>query len=155
MLHFPRKTPSWWHKGNILPGWHRQDSPLRWSRGKHFSRWNYCQDITVRWMSVFPICWFVSFFFLFFFLFTPLHTASIDMVKRWWSLLMGRERSILHCTRGGCTRMEPLKLSIGMGDRRQNSHLGGLTLRNECVLIMDKKWTSKKHFPFIYLLFFM
>lgn len=63
------------------------------------------------------------------FLFTLLHTASTDMVKRWWSLLMGRERSTLHCTRGGCSRMEPLKPSIGMGDKRQSSHLGGFTLR--------------------------
>lgn len=137
MLHFPRKTPSWWHKGNIFPGWHRQDSLLRWSRGKRFSRWNYCQDITVRLMSAFLVC----FFSFFLFLFTPLHTASTDMVKRWWSLLTGRERSILHSTSGGCTRMEPLKLSIRMGGKRQSSHLGGLALRTMNASLCTKSET--------------
>lgn len=146
MLNFPRKTPSWWHKGNILPGWHRQDSPLRWSRGKRFSRWNYRQDITVRLMSVCLSCLF-SFFLSF--LFTPF-TASTDMVKRWWSLLMGRERSILHSTSGGCTRTEPLKLSIRMGGKRQSSHLGEFELRTMNASL----WTKSETFSFYFCIYF-
>lgn len=147
MLHFPRKTPSWWHKGNILPGWHRQDSPLRWSRGKCFSRWNYCQDITVRLMSAFLVCLFL--FFLFIYSLTHcFHRHGEKMVE-----FTNGQREI-HTSQYK-RRMYPdgtVKTVYTNGRQETKFSSGRVRIKNNECVIMDKKWN---HFYFIYLFLYI
>lgn len=146
---FNRKTPSWWYKGDIIPRWHGQDSPLRRSRGEHFSRWNCCQDITVRLISAFL---FVCFFFLLINSLTHcFHRHGEKVVE-----FTNGQREI-HTSQYK-RRMYPdgtVKTVYTNGRQETKFSYGRVRIKNnEGLHIMDKKWTSKNTFH-IYLLFFI